>query len=609
MGMMGGGRWIGHLNYNEPKEKPKTPAASLRRILGYFTPYWGYLLLVTLAIAAGALLGLIPPLLIRSLIDDAIPQSRGEMINWLVVGMVAIPVISGLISVGQNYLNTFIGQRVMFDIRHEMYNHLLYQGLRFFTDTKTGEIVSRVNNDVGGIQGVVTGTFVSIVSNILIVVSTIVLIFAIDWRLSILALGILPFFILPTRRVGRIRRRISKETQEKVSELNSLMHEILSISGMLLVKVFGQERYEIGRFGKANRKLMSLRIRQTMVGRWFFMFLMLFGSVGPALIFWYGGHLVIGGSLTIGTIVAFVAFLGRLYGPVSALINVQVDVMTALALIERIFEYLDLPVEIDEKAEAVDLPLVKGHLKFDRVGFAYGKDGRLALDEVSFEAQPGQLVALVGPSGAGKTTITYLVPRFYDPSFGSVSIDGHDLRDVTLGSLSRQVGMVTQETFLFHATVRDNLLYAKPDASDSEIESACRAAEIHDLIINLPEGYDTLVGERGYKFSGGEKQRVAIARAILKAPRLLILDEATSSLDSHSEALIQTSLEPLLKGRTSLVIAHRLSTILAADVILVIDQGRLVEKGTHTELLAKNGLYTRLYEEQFKTAEASVVAK
>jgi len=424
-------------------------------------------------------------------------------------------------------------------------------------------------------------------------------IFSMDWRLSLLAVGILPLFILPTRRVGRLRHNLSRETHQQQAELSAHMQETLDISGYLLMKVFGRDQYETERCRQRSQTLMDLQVRQSMVGRWFFMTLGLFGAVGPALIYLVGGHLAIQQQLTVGTIVAFVAYLARLYGPVSALANVHVDFMAALALFDRIFHYLDMAPEIVDRPGALHLARAEGHLRFEGVSFSYGK-GAPALEEISFEAQPGQLVALVGPSGAGKTTITYLIPRFYDPTAGAIFLDGHDLRELTLASLRSHIGMVTQEVYLFNATIRENLRYARPDATDADLVAACQAAHIHDFIASLPDGYDTLVGERGYRLSGGEKQRIAIARVILKDPRILILDEATSSLDSESEAHIQAALQPLLRGRTTIAIAHRLSTVLAADLILVLDRGRIVERGTHADLLARGGLYARLYEQQFQ---------
>ncbi|MEO6462526.1 MAG: ABC transporter ATP-binding protein, partial [Candidatus Eisenbacteria bacterium] len=450
-------------------------------------------------------------------------------------------------------------------------------------------------------QGVVTGTLVAVVTNVLVVLTTLVVIFSINWQLALLAIGILPVFILPTRRVGQIRKRISKETQEAVADLTAFVQETLSVSGHLMVRLFGMQKAEAIRFRQKSDDVRRLNLRQNLVGRWFFFFLMLFASVGPALIYGYGGWLAIQGTLTVGTIVALVAYLGRLYGPASALVNVHVDLMTAAGLFDRIFAYLDMPREIAEKNDAVRLAEPQGHLRFHAVDFAYDA-GTPVLAGVTFEARPGELVALVGPSGAGKSTITYLASRLYDPTAGAVTIDGVDLRDVTLESLSSVVGSVTQETFLFHATVAENLRYAKPGASEEELESAARQAQIHDVIARLPQGYATVVGERGYKLSGGEKQRIAIARVILENPRVLLLDEATSSLDAHNEALVQEALAALLAGRTSLVIAHRLSTILAADRILVLADGRIVESGTHAELLAREGLYARLYEQQFRAA-------
>jgi ATP-binding cassette, subfamily B, bacterial len=489
---------------------------------------------------------------------------------------------------------------VMFDLRNELYQHVQSLSLRFFTSVKTGEIMSRLNNDVSGVSRVLGETVTQTVAQALMLVTTLAVMVGMEWRLALLALAVVPFAIAPTRRVGAKRYEIQHEAQRRQAELTSVMQETLNISGFVLMKAFAREAFEQARFTDKNRELMEVQIRGNMLGRWFRMMLQVFEALGPALIFLVGGHLILSGELTLGTTIAFVTLLGRLYGPISMLANVHVEVMGSLALFHRIFEYLDTQPDIFDAPTAYPLPEpVRGQITFQDVTFEYAT-GRPVLKDVSFDAFPGQLVALVGPSGAGKTTTTYLIPRFYDVTAGSVRIDGHDVRDLTLGSLRSEVGIVTQETYLFNATVRENLRYARPEATDEEIEAACRAAELYDLIASMPEGLDTLVGERGYRLSGGEKQRLAIARVLLKNPRVLILDEATSSLDSQTEARIQAALGPLTAGRTTLAIAHRLSTVLAADQLLVLDGGRLVEVGTHAELIARGGLYAQLYEIQFK---------
>jgi ATP-binding cassette subfamily B protein len=588
-----------HFDYSELPKGIHPTRGDFARIARYLLPAWKPSVLILLCIALTSVLGIIPPLLVRDVIDKAIPHHDGKLLNLLVAGMIAAPLLAGLLGVWQNYLITVMGQGVMFDIRNLMYDRLLRQSLRFFTQTKSGEILSRLQNDVGGVQGVVTGTLVSLATNSIVVLTTLIVIFRIDWKLSLVAVSVLPLFILPTRRVGQARKRLSKETQEKLAELTASVQETLSVSGYLLARLFGAQGHERKRYAEKAGSVRDLQIRQSMVGRWFLMWILMFASIGPALIYLVGGHEAIAGSLTIGTIVAFVAYLGRLYAPASALINVHVEIMSAVALFRRIFEYLDLVPEIADPPHPVRLESPRGELVFDHVSMSYVA-GTPTIENVSFDAKPGQMVALVGPSGAGKTTVTYLATRLYDPSEGRVLFDGVELRELALEDIAHWTAKVTQETTLFHATVAENLRYAKPTATLEELENACRLAQVYDVIAALPQGFETMVGERGYKLSGGEKQRVAIARVLLRDPRLLILDEATSSLDSHNEALIQSALETLLEGRTSLVIAHRLSTILRADQILVMQKGRIVERGTHDSLLAAGGVYAKLYDEQFR---------
>ncbi|MBI2781501.1 MAG: ABC transporter ATP-binding protein [Chloroflexi bacterium] len=625
---------------------------TVRRIVAFFRPYRAKVGVVLVAILLTSFVGLINPILLKLLIDVAIPQRDWGLLNLFVGLMIVLPIVSGLIGVGQSYLNNIIGQNVMHDLRTALYAHLQKMPLRFFTETRTGEIQSRLANDVGGVQSVVTDTAASLTSNVAIAISTVIAMFIIDWRLTLLSLGMLPFFMYLTFRVGKVNREVRGETQRSLAEMSAATEETLSVSGMLLSKTFGQQQTAIDRFSKLNRRLATLQVRQAMVGRWFFMIIGTVFSITPAFVYWLAGYLAVQGdptAPTIGDIVAFTTLQSRLFFPLGQLLNVQVEIQGALALFDRIFEYLELDAEIVDAPDAIDLAAqpVAGRIRFRDVSFTYptpppvpaAADGSGAGDaagageaadaplpvepvvvpplldltpfglrDIDFEARPGDLVALVGPSGSGKTTTTYLVPRLYDVEQGAVEIDGIDVRKLSLVSLGRVIGFVTQETYLFHDTVRANLMYAKPEATQAEVEAAARAAAIHDRVMELPQGYDTIVGERGYKLSGGEKQRVAIARVLLKDPRILILDEATSALDTVSERLIQRALEQLERGRTTIAIAHRLSTILRADLILVYEGGRIVERGTHASLLAKGGLYARLYHEQFEIAEAEAAA-
>ena len=615
-GMMGGGGRGGRLmravgSTDVPSRK--ADARTVRRVAQSFKPYRAQVGVVLIAILVVSLLGIVNPYMLKFSISIGFAQQNFRLLAIFVSVMVVTPIISSLVGVGQTYLNTVIGQRVMRDLRNKLYAHLQHMPLKFFTDTRTGEIQSRLSNDIGGVQNVVTQTATSVVSNITIAISTVIGMLILDWRLTLLSLGLLPVFLWLTYRVGNVRRELSKSTQISLADLSAMVEETLSVSGVLLTKTFGRQRRQIERFDRENERLVNLQVRQQMIGRWFFSFVSTFFSITPALVYLLYGYLSFGSGHhlsprqlgeAIGTLVAFTTLQSRLYFPIGQLLSVQVDIQGALALFDRIFEYLDMPHEIEDKPNALRLPTddVRGEVALNHVTFRYGEEQeRPTLDDVTFDVRPGQLAALVGPSGAGKTTITYLIPRLYDVQQGAVTIDGHDVRDLALESLGEAIGMVTQETYLFHSTVKENLLYARPDATDAELEAAARAAAIHERIMELPDGYDTVVGERGYKLSGGEKQRIAIARVILKDPRILILDEATSALDTHSERLIQSALEGLMENRTTIAIAHRLSTILAADQILVVDGGRIVERGTHAELLDRNGLYARLYREQFNS--------
>jgi ATP-binding cassette subfamily B protein len=593
---------------------------TVRRVAEAFRPYRRRLLAVAVIVMFTAGVGVVNPLLIRQVFDQALfcADCPNLPLLYRLVGlMILIPVVTSALGIWQTYLANVLGQRVMQDLRNGLYEHLQRMPLRFFTQTKTGEIQSRLANDVGGVQQVVTDTASSILSNLVILVSTVGAMTVLSWQLTVLSLGLMPVIVWLTRRVGRARREVSSSTQQTMAELSALSQETLSVSGILLSKSFGRQLQEVERFRDRNAHLADLQIRQQMIGRTFFALVGIFFSVMPALVYLAAGLLrtgTVGGALSAGTLVAFTTLQSRLFFPIGSLLEVSVQIQSSLALFERIFEYLDLPHEIVDAPDAVDLPpeRVKGAISLRNVSFRYpsGEPGepvdgaepparRWALEDVTLDIEPGQLAALVGASGSGKTTLSYLLPRLYDVTTGAVMIDGIDVRRLRLDQLAGAIGMVTQETYLFHASVRENLRYGKPDATDGELEAAARAAAIHDRILELDEGYDTIVGERGYRMSGGEKQRLAIARGLLKDPRILVLDEATSALDSTNERLVQKALEPLMEGRTTLAIAHRLSTILAADVIFVLDRGRLVEHGTHAELLERGAHYAQLYLQQF----------
>jgi ATP-binding cassette subfamily B protein len=581
-------------------EKPKVNRrVNWKRMGALFAPYWRQQATVLGCIVAVSALGLIPGFVTAHIIDVTIPRRDLGQLAIDVGIILASALIGAGIGVLQGYLNSLVGEGIMRDIRTNLVAHLHRMPLSFFTGTKTGEIMNRVSNDVDNVDNVVTGTLTSIVTNVVVIATTLVAMFLWNWRLALISVIIVPLMVFPLGPVGRRMYEIRKKTREKRDEIESITQETLSISGITLVKSFAREAYERSRFYRTGTRLMQLEIDLAMVGRWFLALVTAMVIVGPSLVWFGGGWLAITSTLKVGVIVAFVSFIqGRLYGPAAALAGIQIQIVSALAVFERIFDYLDMTPEEYDPPGAIALPGVSGDITFENVVFSYG-GGRDVLNGISFHVRPGEVAAFVGPSGAGKTTITQLVPRFYDPQNGHVLVDGHDLKSVTLDSLRSHIGIVTQETYLFHDTVANNLRYGKPDATDAELKAAARAANIADFIGSMPDGYETIVGERGHKLSGGERQRLAIARVLLKDPRILILDEATSSLDYENEAAIQKALEVVMRGRTSLVIAHRLSTILSADVIFVVDEGRIVESGRHATLLARNGLYSRLYRTQF----------
>jgi ATP-binding cassette subfamily B protein len=584
------------MEFQEPPERPADPAvrrANLRRVARLFKPYRGRLSAVLTLIVISAILGVIPAFLLKEVLNTAIPEQDMRLLSLLSLGMIGIAIATGVLGVMQTLLSNQVGQRVMHDLRAAVFRHLQRLSLAFFTRTRTGEVQSRISNDIGGVQGVVTSTATSIASNVTTVVATMIAMLALSWELALFAFALIPLFVFLTRRVGNERRAIAKTTQETLADISSLVQESLSVSGILLGKTMGRTNELADRFESDSLRLADLEVRQRMAGRWVMATIQMSFSIMPAAVYWFGGWwLSSGHAISIGTLVSFTTLQSRLFFPVGGLLGVGLDVQTSLALFDRIFEYLDEPVDIEERPGA-KAHASAGDVVFDGVWFRYGS-GSWTLEDVSFTVAAGTTTALVGETGAGKTTLGYLAARLYDVGRGGVLIDGVDVRDLSFAALSELVGVVSQETYLFHASVRENLRFAKPDASDEEIEAAAVAARIHHVIAALPEGYETVVGERGYRFSGGEKQRIAIARTVLRNPPILVLDEATSSLDNETERLVQEALDRLSEGRTTIAIAHRLSTVRDADQIVVLDQGRVVETGRHDELILAGGRYAAL---------------
>ncbi|MBQ3279842.1 MAG: ABC transporter ATP-binding protein [Clostridia bacterium] len=606
----GGGGPRGRANYltdEEKKNAPKITKELLARVFSYLKPYWKQLVLVLVCIAVSSVCSLFPSILTGNIVDVLTGKDMGGWFGAGISALIKLIVISfgltlasNLIKVGESYLNSWIAQHISYDMRNQMYRHLQKMSQRFFTSANQGDIITRMTSDISGVESVITNTFSSILSNSITLVVAVIAMFQKNWILALVGIAIVPLFTLPTRMAGKRRWELAGEAQACNDEINGILNETLSVSGQLLVKLFGREETEYQKYEEANGRMIKLSIRERMAGRWFFMLLSTLTTIGPMLLYLVGGILIMkyDSSLSVGDITVLVALLGRMYGPVNSLLNIQVDWIRSMAMFTRIFEYYDMKPEIEDKPDAKVLTNAKGEIDFEHVYFTYDGD-RMILKDISFTLHSGDCVAIVGPSGSGKSTIVNLIPRLWDPTEGRVLFDGTDVRDLTLKSLRDEVGVVTQETYLFNGTIRENLRYAKEDATEEEMIDACKKANIYDFISKQPDGLDTMVGNRGLKLSGGEKQRISIARALLKDPALLIFDEATSALDSISEAAIQAAINPLIEERTSILIAHRLSTILHADEILVVRDGEIVERGKHKDLVHAGGTYQELYETQF----------
>jgi len=598
-----GGFGRGYLTEEEKQNRPKVTAALLKRVFSWLRPYWRQMLLAALCIMVSSWLGLLPSILTGKMIDEGLIGRDLQRLVFLIILSFVVTLLPNLIGVGQSWLNTWIAQHITYDMRNQMFRHLQQMSQRFFTSNNQGDIITRMTSDIAGVESVIANTFTSILSNAMTLIVALAAMFRMNWILALLSIAVIPLFLMPTRLAGKTRWEITREAQEHNDEINGILNETFSVSGQLLVKLFVREEYEYSKYEKASAELVRLNIRERLAGRWFFVALSTFSNIGPMALYLVGGILMMryDSSLTVGDITVMVALLGRMYGPVNSLLNIQVDWIRSMALFTRIFEYFDMPVEIENAPNALVVKDARGEVTFSHVEFAYEPD-RPILKDIDFHLESGHSIAIVGPSGAGKSTIVNLIPRLYDVTGGTVTFDETDVRMLELHSLRQNIGVVTQDTYLFNGTIRENLRYAKEEATEEEMIEACKKANIYEFIKQQPEGLDTLVGNRGLKLSGGEKQRISIARVLLKDPALLIFDEATSALDSISEALIQEAIDPLIRSRTSILIAHRLSTILAADEILVIRDGRIVERGSHKDLVAAGGTYIELYETQFRKA-------